>query len=181
MSGLDIAYANIKRQNPSADSNARHVPLVERLVGDHKRLGRKTDAGWYDYGADGRPVASDLVAGEVLRASAEMKLTRRTFQADEIVARITLAIIAEACAILDEGIAETPRDIDLVLVHGYGFPRWRGGLMHYADSCGLNDLVARYAALAEADPLSWAVPPLLSRLVAEGIDLDGLNAAKSSG
>jgi 3-hydroxyacyl-CoA dehydrogenase len=47
-----------------------------------------------------------------------------------------LAMISEATAILAEGIAQRPQDIDLVLVHGYGFPRWRGGLMHYADRSG---------------------------------------------
>jgi len=176
MSGLDIAYANLKRQNLAA--NPQHVPLVERLVEDHKRLGRKTGAGWYDYAADGKPVASDLVAAEIRKVAASLSLTQHSFTADEIVQRITLAMIAEACAILDEGIAEKPQDIDLVLVHGYGFPRWRGGLMHYADSLGLPDLVARYAAWTKADPMTWAVPPLLSRLAAAGLTLDSLNAAK---
>ncbi|HLQ17431.1 MAG TPA: 3-hydroxyacyl-CoA dehydrogenase NAD-binding domain-containing protein, partial [Tabrizicola sp.] len=129
MSGLDIAYANIRRQN--AGATPRHVPLVERLVEDHKRLGRKTGAGWYDYGAEGKPVVSALVTEEIHRVSAEAGKTRRSFTAEGIVERITLAMIAEACAILDEGIAERPQDIDLALVHGYGFPRWRGGLMHH--------------------------------------------------
>lgn len=176
MSGLDIAYANLKRQNLAA--NAQHVPLVERLVEDHNRLGRKTGAGWYDYATDGKPVASDLVAAEIRKVAEGLSLTQHRFTAEDIVQRITLAMIAEACAILDEGIAEKPQDIDLVLVHGYGFPRWRGGLMHHADSLGLRDLVARYAAWAKADPINWAVPPLLSRLAADGLTLGSLNAAK---
>lgn len=178
MSGLDIAYANIRRQN--AGATPRHVPLVERLVEDHKRLGRKTGAGWYDYGAEGKPVVSALVTEEIHRVSAEAGKTRRSFTAEGIVERITLAMIAEACAILDEGIAERPQDIDLALVHGYGFPRWRGGLMHHADSLGAKDLLARYAALATADPQGWAVPPLLARLAAKGLTLDSLNAAKAN-
>ena len=178
MSGLDIAYANIRRQN--AGATPRHVPLVERLVEDHKSLGRKTGAGWYDYGAEGKPVVSALVTEEIHRVSAEAGKTRRSFTAEGIVERITLAMIAEACAILDEGIAERPQDIDLALVHGYGFPRWRGGLMHHADSLGAKDLLARYAALATADPQGWAVPPLLARLAAKGLTLDSLNAAKAN-
>lgn len=47
-------------------------------------------------------------------------------------------MIAESEAILDEGIAAHPRDIDLVTIHGYGFPRWRGGLMHFAQAHGHN-------------------------------------------
>ena len=179
MSGLDIAYANIRRQN--AGATPRHVPLVERLVEDHKRLGRKTGAGWYDYGAEGKPVVSALVTEEIHRVSAEAGKTRRSFTAEGIVERITLAMIAEACAILDEGIAERPQDIDLALVHGYGFPRWRGGLMHHADSLGAKDLLARYGALAAADPHGWSVPPLLARLAAQGLTLDSLNAADGRG
>jgi len=175
MSGLDIAYANIRRQDPGA--NPRHVPLVERLVEDHQRLGRKSGAGWYDYDAAGKAVVSGLVTEEVRKVSAKTGRTRRDFTTDEIVERITLAMIAEACAILEEGIAERPQDIDLVLVHGYGFPRWRGGLMHHADSLGVNALVGRYAALAAADPQGWALSPLLARLAAKGLTLDSLNAA----
>jgi len=179
MSGLDIAYANIKRQNLGGGS-IRHIPLVERMVEDHKRLGRKTGAGWYDYGPDGKPVTSDLVTGEILRVSLEANIARRAFQTDEITMRITLAMISEACAILDEGIAEKPQDIDLVMVHGYGFPRWRGGLMHYADSLGLQDLSAQYTQFAATGPGSWTVPPLLSRLVAKGQKLESLNTAGGS-
>ena len=41
-------------------------------------------------------------------------------------------MINEGFDILNEGVAASPTDIDLVLVHGYGYPRWRGGLMHTA-------------------------------------------------
>ena len=167
MSGLDIAYANIKRQGGAG------VPLVERLVEDHQRLGRKSGAGWYDYDAGGRAADSAVVA-DVIRANSEgLQLTRRSFAAETIVERITLSMIAEACAILDEGIAGRPQDIDLVMVHGYGFPRWRGGLMHHADSLG--NLLDRYSALAESEPQGWAVPPLLRRLADRGQLLASLN------
>lgn len=175
LSGLDIAYANLRRHNAVADPC--HVPLVERLVEDHQRLGRKTGAGWYDYGPDGKSVMSALVTEEIRKVSTRLGKTRRNFTADEIVERISLAMIAEACAILEEGIAERPHDIDLVMVHGYGFPRWRGGLTHHADSLGVSALAARYAELAAADPQGWAVPPLLARLAAQGQTLDSLNTA----
>lgn len=167
MSGLDIAYANIKRQGGAG------VPLVERLVEDHQRLGRKSGAGWYDYDAGGRAADSAVVA-DVIRATSEaLHLTRRDFPAEAIQERITLSMIAEACAILDEGIAGRPQDIDLVMIHGYGFPRWRGGLMHHADS--LNDLLDRYAAQAETDQPKGSVPPLLRRLADKGQLLSSLN------
>lgn len=167
MSGLDIAYANIKRQGGAG------VPLVERLVEDHQRLGRKSGAGWYDYDAGGRAADSAVVADVIRATSKSLHLTRRDFPAEAILERITLSMIAEACAILDEGIAGRPQDIDLVMIHGYGFPRWRGGLMHHADSLG--DLLDRYAAQAETDQPNGSVPPLLRRLADKGQLLASLN------
>ncbi|MGF3021884.1 FAD-dependent oxidoreductase [Methylobacterium aquaticum] len=165
MSGLDIAYANRKRQG----SVAQRVPLVERLVEDHRRLGRKTAAGWYDYNAEGKPVTSSLVTEAIQNASAVAGLARQKFEAHDIVERCTLAMIAEACAILDEGIAENAADIDLVLIHGYGFPRWRGGLMHYAACLNRKTALGRYKALANSDPTRWPVPSQLFGLLEIGI------------
>jgi len=42
-------------------------------------------------------------------------------------------------------------DIDLVEIHGYGFPRWRGGLMHYAEERGLAEIAVKLSELAAMD------------------------------
>ncbi|MGH2341348.1 3-hydroxyacyl-CoA dehydrogenase NAD-binding domain-containing protein [Segnochrobactraceae bacterium EtOH-i3] len=173
LSGLDIAYANRKRQNWKARTDIRYVPIADRIVEETGRLGRKTGAGWYDY-ADGRGTPSALIDALVVEESARAGITRRPFNADEIVLRATGAMIAEGLAILAEGIADTAADIDLVLVHGYGFPRWRGGPMQYATFLGLPVVLTRLEELAAADPVSFAVPPLLARLVADGRGLDSL-------
>ncbi len=60
-------------------------------------------------------------------------------------------MINEASAILGEGIALRSSDIDLVEIHGYGFPRWRGGLMHYAETLGLDKVVQALDDLASQD------------------------------
>jgi 3-hydroxyacyl-CoA dehydrogenase len=62
-----------------------------------------------------------------------------------------------------------------VLVHGYGFPRWRGGLMHYADSLTPTAILSDIQRLAAIDPLSWPVPPLLARLSLDGLSFESLN------
>ena len=77
------------------------------------------------------------------------------------------AMVEEGMRILEEGIARTSSDIDLVLVHGYGFPRWRGGPMHWAGRTGLAAMLKRIAGYAAEDPASWGVPDLLARAVAE--------------
>ena len=40
----------------------------------------------------------------------------------------------EACKILEEGKAYRASDIDVMWLHGFGFPRYRGGLMFWADT-----------------------------------------------
>lgn len=174
LSGLDIAYANRKRKRDAGEAFAgRYVPIADQMVEDLGRLGRKTGAGWYDY--DGGKAAPSAVVDDAVRAaSVQAGVTRRDFTEDEIARRMALAMIAEGADIVEEGIANRPADVDLVLVHGYGFPRWRGGPMRLADEWGLPALLTEYEALAAADPQSWAVPALIRKLVAEGRSLADL-------
>ncbi|MDO5631970.1 MAG: 3-hydroxyacyl-CoA dehydrogenase NAD-binding domain-containing protein [Paracoccus sp. (in: a-proteobacteria)] len=175
LSGLDIAYANRKRLNWASQPGVRYVPIADRIV-ETGRLGRKTGAGWYDYDG-GTATPSAMIDAIVTQASAEAGITRRAFSDEEIVARATTAMIAEGLQILDEGIATAPSDVDLVLVHGYGFPRWRGGPLHYAGRAGLTGVLARIEGYAAADPLSWQVPAILRRAVETGVGLDELTGA----
>jgi 3-hydroxyacyl-CoA dehydrogenase len=175
LSGLDIAYANRKRQDLKNRTDIRYVTIADHLVEDLNRLGRKTGAGWYDYDAAGKPVESDVVIHAILRASDAAGVTRVTQRPEEIAQRAVLAMIMEAIRILDEGIAARPQDIDLVMVHGYGFPRWRGGLMYFADQLTPAVALSQISTLAEEDPLSWSVPALLQHLVQEGRSFDSLN------
>ncbi len=173
LSGLDIAFANRKRLNWRTRTDIRYVPIADRIVEETGRLGRKTGAGWYDYaGTRGTPSAE--IDALVVEESERAGIARRVFSADEIVARATATMIAEGFAILAEGIADTAADIDLVLIHGYGFPRWRGGPMQYATFTGLGEILTRLEAFAAADPITFSVQPLLARLVADGRGLDSL-------
>lgn len=175
MSGLDIAHANRKRQNLRARSDIRYVPIADTLVEDLGRLGRKSGAGWYDYHAAGKAVESDAVAQVIYRAADAAGITRIARSPDQIAERALLAMIMEATRILEEGIAARPQDIDLVLVHGYGFPRWRGGLMHHADTITPQTLLAQLETLAAEDPLSWEVPNLLRKLARQKQNFQSLN------
>lgn len=164
LAGLDIAYANRQRQRLPEDHSMRFVPLVEKLVETHGRLGRKTAAGWYDYARDEGQTASSEVEQLIVETSTELGIIRRAFSPSEIQQRILLAMIDEASAILQEGIAARPSDIDLTMLHGYGFPRWRGGLMHYADAIGSTEILGQIMELQSQDPLSWQPTDLLLRL-----------------
>ena len=79
----------------------------------------------------------------------------------------------EGARILEEGIAQRASDIDVVYLAGYGFPRFRGGPMYYADQRGLADIEARMRALAATDAAFWTPAPLLSRLAAQRRTFNG--------
>ncbi len=126
LGGLDIAY--LQREGARAAGQAVPEALADILV-RAGRKGQKAGGGWYDY-APGerapRPSATvtELLAPHVTKGAA--------MGAEDIAAELVGQMAAEGQAILDEGIAGSPSDIDLVEIHGYGFPRWRGGPMFAA-------------------------------------------------
>lgn len=130
MAGLDISWARRKRQAASRDPKQRYVVIADRLC-EAGRFGQKTGKGYYRY-EDGRRQVDEDVTAVIEQASREAGIVRRAFAADEIVARVAAALVAEGQAILQEGIALRASDIDLVLINGYGYPAWRGGPMFEA-------------------------------------------------
>ena len=170
LSGLDIAYANRRRHDATRDPNRRYIPIADRMV-QEGRLGKKTGVGWYRYPGGGGRVDDPLVEDLIREESHFAKVTRREIGKDEITKTLLLAMINEAANILYEGIAQSAADIDLVTVFGYGFPRWRGGLMHYADEVGVDNIVRDLTELAKTDPIAWAVSPALIYCAQAGITL----------
>ena len=76
------------------------------------------------------------------------------------------ALINEGANIIAEGVAQRASDIDVIYAAGYGFPRYRGGPMFYAQTVGLLHVVEgieRYSKQAYGD--HWQVSPFLAQLV----------------
>jgi 3-hydroxyacyl-CoA dehydrogenase len=167
LSGLDISYANRKRLGWKTKAGFRYIPIADRIVDETGRLGRKTNAGWYDY-EGGKATPSALIDAIVIEESNCAGIARRPFSDEQIVSRATTAMVEEGFRILEEGIAARSADIDLVMIYGYAFPRWRGGPMHWAEHVGLPEIERRIAEYATKDPASWGVPNLLARAATEG-------------
>jgi 3-hydroxyacyl-CoA dehydrogenase len=78
-------------------------------------------------------------------------------------------MINEGARILEEGIAFRASDIDVVYTSGYGFPRYRGGPMFYADSVGLKKIYYRILEFQRSlDSRYWQPAPLLEKLAKAG-------------
>lgn len=130
MSGLDIAW---KMRQKSADTRhlKRYVGIPD-LICEAGRLGRKTGCGYYRYDEAMRPASDPDVAQIIERYREEQVITPKAFSEQEIQQRAELTLINEALLLLDEGVCQRLADIDIALVNGYGFPRWRGGPLFIA-------------------------------------------------
>ena len=166
LSGIDIAY-RARRENSGRFADD---PLYFRpadLMVEAGRLGRKTDAGFYRYEKGQKRADPSVMA--MLRAESErLGIQRRDDISDEeIQNRLIFALINEGGKILEEGMASRASDIDTIWLNGYGFPRFRGGPMCYADEIGLDQVIAAMRKFeSRLGPRYWAVSPLLEELLA---------------
>jgi 3-hydroxyacyl-CoA dehydrogenase len=166
--GLDVSWRIRKRQAATRPASWRYSPIADRLC-ERGRYGQKTGAGWYRYDAGGRaPIPDPEVEVTIRSVSAELGIPRREVRDDEIVERCFSALVNEGARILEEGIAARASDLDVIWIHGYGFPRHRGGPMYWADGLGLRR-IAEIVERLYADQGGVVTPsPLLRRLAGEG-------------
>jgi len=149
LSGLDIAWRMRQAQAATRDPHARYVHIPDRLC-EAGRLGRKTGAGYYRYpeGSQG-PQVDEAVHELVAQCRAEKGVVPRHLSDEEIVRRVLLTIVNEAALLVAEGVAERATDVDVVLVNGYGFPRWEGGPVFWARERGAAALKEDMGWLAQ--------------------------------
>lgn len=106
------------------------------------RLGQKSGAGFYDYDETRRPLASPVSTRIIADYRRSMEISSRPIEDEEIRVRTLYTMINEGAMILEEGIAQRASDIDVVWIHGYGWPRHTGGPMYWAQEIGLKRIVA---------------------------------------
>ncbi|MFT5137895.1 MAG: 3-hydroxyacyl-CoA dehydrogenase [Arenicella sp.] len=167
LAGLDISYKARQGLTDEIKGSPKTYCIADTLV-EMGRLGQKTGAGYYLYDPETRARRSDPRVMSVVEAQAESYgITRRDISDEEIRKRLLFALINEGAKILEEGIAQCSGDIDVVYTYGYGFPAFRGGPMHYADSIGLKNV---YSTLCEYyalhNELYWQ-PSILLKILAE--------------
>jgi 3-hydroxyacyl-CoA dehydrogenase len=168
LAGLDIGWRNatLRRQLTGL---GRNCDLLDKMVAA-KRLGQKTGAGWYRYDDGSRkPMPDPAVEAMLIEHSRARGVARRALQPAEIVERSLFGMINEAADIVDEGVVSRASDVDVVWLTGYGFPRFRGGPLFYADRLGIAHIVERIKALRDRFGAAyWTPSPSLEKLAATG-------------
>jgi 3-hydroxyacyl-CoA dehydrogenase len=167
MSGLDISYDTRKRR-AAADPNYRGLPITDRLV-ELGRLGQKTGKGWYRYEkGDRSPIVDPETHRIIKEVAAEKGFAQRAFTDEEVLRRLLFSSVNEACKILEEGKALRASDIDVMWLNGFGFPRYRGGLMFWADQIGAREVYNQIAIWHQRYGARWRPSRLLQELAERG-------------
>ncbi|MGQ9916602.1 MAG: 3-hydroxyacyl-CoA dehydrogenase NAD-binding domain-containing protein [Bryobacteraceae bacterium] len=134
-----------------------HIPAAafEDELPSLGRLGQKNGFGWYRYDENRRGHPDEEVIRLLREYAAARGIEQREWTPEQIRERTLLALVNEGGRILDEGMALRAADIDVVFVHGFGFPAWRGGPMHWAEAVGKARLLERLEALYDDDGPFW--------------------------
>ena len=151
LAGLDLGWSAATSQSAT----------IRDVLCEKGRRGQKTGAGYYDYDAARQAQPSEVTRGIITDFMQRSGHTRREISDTEILERCLFAMVNEACDILAEGIALRASDIDVVWVNGYGWPVYRGGPMHYADTLGRATIAAKLKAYSPLMGAHFKISPTL--------------------
>ncbi len=165
LTGID-ALSHIRERRIKEGKNFGSA-LLDRFY-ETSRYGQKTGNGFYRYESGSRAALHDAEADAIIEAYREELGHRvRSVSDQEIVKRTIYALVNEGANILDEGIAYRSGDLDIIYIHGYGFPAWRGGPMKYAELRSLAEVLSDIDIFHMRFGDRWSPAPLLKSLVTE--------------
>jgi 3-hydroxyacyl-CoA dehydrogenase len=172
MAGVDVGV-NVHKANASKYPPDPAYYQADVALHDAGRLGQKNGKGYYRYEPGQRARIDDPEAIEILRRkSQELEIPARVHSVEEIQERCLFPLLNEGFRVLGEGIVLRAADIDVVWTSGYGFPRYRGGPMFYAEVIGLDTLLNGMRRYRDAfGPMHWEPAPLLVELVERGMTI----------
>lgn len=162
--GLDTAYHASQQRKKDEGDAFQPTPtfrLVEKLVGELGRHGRKNGKGFFDYAADGSKKLWPGLA-ELFPPLAEQPTV------DEVKARMLYAQLVDAAKAMAAGVLIDPADGDVGSILGVGFPAYLGGPFSMMDTIGIDKVVAECDRLAARYGAQYAAPQLLRDMAAEG-------------
>jgi 3-hydroxyacyl-CoA dehydrogenase len=169
MAGIDVGV-NVHKANANEYPPDPAYYQADFALFEAGRLGQKNGKGYYRYEQNDRARHDDPEAIAILRARAtQLGIPQREHSPGEIVERCLYPLLNEGLKVLQEGVALRASDIDVVWTSGYGFPRYRGGPMFYADTIGLKTLLDGMLHYRQIyGPMHWQPAPLLTELAGKG-------------
>lgn len=139
--GNDVGY-KVGKTFEEAYGSRFAIPKIVTLMYEKKLFGKKSGKGFYVYDGDKKTINPEVA---MLRRSTDVKDV--VLSDEEMRDRVFLQMINESARCLEEGIIVNPSYLDMALIMGIGFPPFRGGLLKYADTIGIDAIVERLKGL----------------------------------
>ena len=158
--GIDVGYKVAAILEAGFGERMAVAPILEHIHGSLKLSGKKGGRGFYHY-------KNKEVEVNQLLYQAGCVASSKDFSDQDIIDRLMLVMVNEAAHCIDEGIVETPGQLDLAMIMGTGFPAWRGGLCRWADSIGCKEIVQRLDKLQQQVGIRYQVSPYLQKCADE--------------
>ncbi len=166
LAGIDVRYS-IRQEQLKLYGDRRQSVILDRVY-ETGRYGQKTNGGWYTYAEGNRKGTPEPTIEElIVKTSEELGFERLDFSDEEILERYVYALINTGAKVLEEGLALRASDIDVIWHYGYGFPRYQGGPMFYADLVGLDKIYDKVSQFHD-DYGDWMKPSELLKSLADG-------------
>jgi len=176
LAGLDVGY-KVRQERTDLPDDPTFYRVADMLA-EQGRFGQKTGKGMYIYESGSHSPTPDPEVQEMINVEAQrLGVEQREISKEEIIERCIYGLIVEGARILEDGIATRSSDIDVIWINGYGFPRHRGGPMHYADSIGVEKIceaISKFRKIPELD--YWECPKLLKYMINNGTKFTDLPA-----
>ncbi len=151
--GIDTCvHAGAVMADAFPDRLKQEYSTALEIMFENKRFGQKNSLGFYNYQLDKKGKPSRTPTEESYKLLAPHVDDRKEFEADDIIARMMIPMAVEMARCLEENIVDTPAEADLSLIFGLGFPVFRGGILQYMDSIGLQafcELADKYTHLGK--------------------------------
>jgi len=146
MVGIDTAvFAGGVMAEAFPDRMVKESPLLSAMV-DAGRLGKKSGTGFFSYQNRKQKAQPDPSLDEVI---APFVTAGEPPSTEAITNRLFLPMLLEATRALEDNIVRDVRDVDFGLIYGVGFPPFKGGILHWADSVGAAAIVELIKPFAE--------------------------------
>lgn len=175
LSGNDVTWRlrqsfGLTGNKMTTNAGVRYCDLPDKLC-EKGWFGQKSKHGWYKYDPSSprKPIESSDTMALIDDHRRDEGIVARTISDEEILQRCLYSLFNEGLKILEEGISKGPEDIDMVFVYGYGFPRYKGGPMYWAEKeQGLENILLALESLYSIHPTQpWLKPAILLQRAVE--------------
>ena len=166
LTGIDINYRVNRTFEKKLGERYKVHPLTE-VIYNTGCYGRKTGAGYMDYSGP-KPVPNQKVVDAVQGWLKENNVAPKEMAQQDIIDAMLALAINEAALMIEGGICDRPKDMDLAMIYGTGFPPYRGGILRYADKWGLKNVYDKLVALEAQYGLRFKPADLVKEMAESG-------------